>query len=285
MDGVSLLETIDPLFRQAVEAIDAGDEEALKRLLTVYPRLVRERADCGEGYFRQPYLLWFVAENPIRNGKLPGNIASVAQLLIGMAQSESPDSLQSQLDYTLMLVSSGRVARECGVQLRLIDLLVEAGAVPDGAVIPALAHRETAAVGRLLKRGATLTLPVAVGLDRTEDVARLAPTAGPEERRLALAAAAFYGHARILGLLLGFGGVDLDAYCPAGFHAHSTPLHQAVQSGSFDAVRTLVEAGARLDVTDLVFQGTPLGWAKHMEQTAIAAYLNKQNGQSQQEVY
>jgi peptide-methionine (S)-S-oxide reductase len=26
-----------------------------------------------DGFFRQPYLLWFVAEDPVRNGKLPGN--------------------------------------------------------------------------------------------------------------------------------------------------------------------------------------------------------------------
>jgi hypothetical protein len=38
----------DPLFRQAVSAIDAGDVIALERLLTAHPRLVRERLDYGE---------------------------------------------------------------------------------------------------------------------------------------------------------------------------------------------------------------------------------------------
>jgi len=30
-----------------------------------------------DGFFQRPYLLWFVAEDPVRNGKLPRNIAAV----------------------------------------------------------------------------------------------------------------------------------------------------------------------------------------------------------------
>jgi peptide-methionine (S)-S-oxide reductase len=58
--------------------MDAGDGSALERLLETHPRLLRERLDSGEGYFRRPYLLWFVAENPVRNGRLPRNIANVS---------------------------------------------------------------------------------------------------------------------------------------------------------------------------------------------------------------
>ena len=55
----------------------------LQRLLTANPQLVRVRLESPgdwlrdlvdgalEGYFKQPYLLWFVAENPIRHEKLP----------------------------------------------------------------------------------------------------------------------------------------------------------------------------------------------------------------------
>jgi hypothetical protein len=38
-------------------------------------------------------------------------------------------------------------------------------------------------------------------------------------------------------------GVDLNAYSPPGFHPHGTALHHAVDSGSLDAVKVLVEAG------------------------------------------
>src|SRR5438445_2855547 len=102
-------EILDPLFRGAVSAIDAGDLSALEDLLAKHPKLVRDRIDCGAGYFRQPYLLWFVAENPIRNGKLPRNIAQVTRAILQAAERERVDSLREQLDYALGLVCSGRV--------------------------------------------------------------------------------------------------------------------------------------------------------------------------------
>ena len=254
-------EVADPLFREAVGAIDAGDVAALERLLAVHPRLVRDRIDGGgEGYFRDPYLLWFVAENPVRNGTLPANIAEVTRTILRAAKSESPETFQEQIDYALGLVCSGRVPRESGVQGPLIDVLADSGARPDGALLPALAHREIAAVERLLSRGAALTLPAAVGTGRTTDVARLGRTASAEDRQIALAAAALYGDAAALGDLIAL-GVDLNAYSPAGFHPHATALHHAVDSGSLDAVKTLVESGADLAAKDRLYQGTPLDWA------------------------
>src|SRR5262249_60238913 len=49
----------------------------------------------------------------------------------------------------------------------------------------------------------------------------------------------------------------------SGNHPHSTPLHQAVVGGHEAVVRLLVERGARLDLRDTVWQGTPLGWARY----------------------
>lgn len=264
----------DPRFRQAVAALDAGDVSALEGLLAAHPELVSQRADCGEGYFHQPYLLWFVAENPIRNGRLPGNIAQVAGTILEAAERQGVESLRHQIDYALELVCSGRVSRECGVQRELIDLLLDASADPDGALVSCLAHREVAAAERLLERGARLTLTAAVCTGRTDDVRRLAPAAGAEERQRALAAAALYGLAPTLALLLDL-GVDLDAYSPAKFHSHATALHHAVDSGSLEAVRVLVEDGAGLSTRDLLYQGTPLDWAEYLERAEIAAYLRE----------
>ena len=62
----------DPVFREAVEAIDAGNVSVLKGLLAIYPELVMRPLDLPEeGYFKNPYLLWFIADNPIRHEKLP----------------------------------------------------------------------------------------------------------------------------------------------------------------------------------------------------------------------
>jgi len=265
----------NPSFREAVSAIDAGDISALERLLAAHPELVRDRLEDGEGgeeYFRHPYLLWFVAENPIRTGKLPRNIVQVTRAILKAAEHQG--SLGEQIDYALALVCSGRVARESGAQGELIDVLCDAGADPNGALVPALAHAELTAAERLLERGAGLTLLAAVCTGRTDDVARLAPGASAEERQSAFAGAALYGKARLLALLIDL-GVDLNAYNPPGFHPHGTALHHAVASGSLDAVKVLVEAGADLGTRDRVHQGTPLGWAKHLQRTEIAAYLRE----------
>lgn len=264
--------TLDSRFQDAVDAIDAGDADRLERLLANDPGLVRDRADGGEGYFRRPYLLWFVAENPIRNGRLPANIADVTRVLLRAA--EGVESRQEQIDYALGLVCSGRVARECGVQRELIDVLGDAGADLNGALRPAFAHREVAAAERLLERGAAPGLTAAVCLGRIGDVARLAPASSAGERQEAFAAAALYGNARALAILIGL-GVDVSAYNPPGFHDHGTALHHAVDSGSLDAVRVLVEAGADRGARDRIYQGTPLDWAEYLGRVEIAAYLRK----------
>src|SRR5262249_41672807 len=62
----------DPLFRRAVELLDSGDVENLKKHLTAFPGIVRRRMLFeGGNYFRNPTLLEFVAENPVRRDRLP----------------------------------------------------------------------------------------------------------------------------------------------------------------------------------------------------------------------
>src|SRR5438128_12636217 len=115
---MNALMLLDPRFQDAVDAIDSGDAGRMERLLAEDPGLVRDRVDGGEGYFRRPYLLWFVAENPVRNGRLPANIAAVTRVILLAA--EGVESRQEQIDDALALVCSGRVAREWGVQRELI---------------------------------------------------------------------------------------------------------------------------------------------------------------------
>jgi ankyrin repeat protein len=97
-------------------------------------------------------------------------------------------------------------------------------------------------------------------------------TADAESRHRALALAAQHGHADVVRLLLD-AGEDPNRYNPDGNHSHSTPLHQAALAGHEAVVRLLVERGARLDIKDTVYRGTPLGWAIHAGQTGIETYL------------
>ena len=95
-----------------------------------------------------------------------------------------------------------------------------------------------------------------------DDAARLLPSADAEARHRALSLAAQHGHSEVVRLLLD-AGEDPNRYNLEGNHAHSTPLHQAVLTGNEAVVRLLVERGARLDIRDTIWQGTPLGWARH----------------------
>ena len=256
----------DPLFLAAVDAIDSGNLPALKTLTGKYPRLVIERLDHPEpGYFKSPYLLWFIADNPIRHQKLPPNITDITQFLVGSVQQQSPDTFQEQVDYTLGLVVTGRIPRECGVQIALIDLLIDAGARP-GNGHSAIAHGNLAAAQRLVERGGPLTLATAICLGRTNDILSLAKESTIADRETALVAAAFYGKAEMLTFIIEL-GVNINAYPDAadGFHSHATALHQAVFSGSLESVKVLVAAGANLAAIDLVYKGTPLDWAQYMQ--------------------
>jgi peptide-methionine (S)-S-oxide reductase len=303
-------ETFDSLCREAVSAIDAGDGATLERLLTEHPRLVRDRLDAPgawlrdkvggalDGFFRQPYLLWFVAEDPVRNGKLPGNIAHVARTIIETAKRDAVDSLQEQLDYVLRLVCWSWIARECGVQIDLIDVLLDAGASVDGRTVyqsrfgthsdSAIYNGNFAAAEHLLERGAALTLSTALCLGRWPDVERLALSGTLGEKQDAFVQAALSGKAEALRRMLAL-GVD-PTTVSARNQSHATALHHAVWSGSLVAVRVLVEAGADLGRRDTIYDGTPLGWAKYGEQhqkdesrakqyKEIVVYLREKGGQ------
>jgi hypothetical protein len=256
-------------FRQAVDLLDQGDVIKLRAHLSKYPHLVRERVWFeGGNYFRHPTLLEFVAENPVRRGTLPDNIVEVAKVLLDTGAKED----QSALNDALGLVSTGRVPRECSVQLPLIDLLCAYGAEPTSAVLAALAHQELEAVEALLRHGARLDLVLAVGLGRVEDFQRFLPASTGEERHRALAVASQHGHADIVRLLLD-AGEDPNRYNPIGFHSHSTPLHQAGAWGHDEVVCLLVERGARPDMKDTLWQGTPADWARHEGKKDIEEYL------------
>jgi peptide-methionine (S)-S-oxide reductase len=282
----------DPLFREAVEAIDSGDINTLKRLLDQHPQLVSQRLDVPkEGYFQHPYLLWFIADNPIRHEKLPANIIEITGLIMENVRKYAPETFQQQISYTCWLASTGRIPKECGVQIGLISLFLDAGVKP-GSGLSELAHGNIEAAKHLIKRGAELSLPVAVGLDWKDDMMRLAKTAIQSEMQVALVVAAFFGKTDIISFLIDK-GVDVNAVPDNffGFHSHASALHQAVYSGSLESVKLLVEAGAKLDATDRVYHGTPLGWVMHMQTEGgydeegkrrfaeIEAYLRQIDGQ------
>jgi hypothetical protein len=299
--GVKAEPSLDDLFRQAVEAIDAGDLAALNRQLADHPRLAQERltkpgrwlrdqvGDALGGFFKAPFLLWFVAEDPVRNRRLPGNIVDITNAIIDAARRTGAKNLQEQLDYALCLVAWSGVAADFGVQLPLIDALIDAGAAPALNANNALVNSHIAAAERILERGGEVTLASALCLGRWEDAERLAREATVEQRQFAFILAALTGRAegvrRVLDLGAGINQRTRELY------SHATALHHAVCSGSLDTVKVLVDAGADTRAKDKVYGGTPLGWAKHYlgearddesraRYAAIAAYLEERSHDS-----
>jgi hypothetical protein len=259
----------DPRFREAVSLIDDGNVDGLRRLLAAVPGLTSQRVSFeGENYFREPSLLEFIAENPVRHDALPPNIVDVAQVILDAGARFDARSIQA----TLNLVSSGRVARESGAQIDLVNLLCEYGADPSEAMGSALGHGEFEAVEALLARGARMDLRAAAATGRLADARATATNASAEDRHFAMAWAAQFGHIDIVRLMLDL-GLDPSRFNPPGAHSHSTPLHQAALAGHANVVRLLVESGANVGVTDILWGGTPADWAEHGGHHEIAAYL------------
>jgi peptide-methionine (S)-S-oxide reductase len=277
--------SIDQLFQQGVALIGTGDVQALGQLLSDHPELARERLTSPgpwlrervggalDGFFKDPYLLWFVSEDAPFHGYLPHNIAEVTRAILRVARGAP--RLQEQLDSALRLVCWSGIAQRCGVQIELIDTLLAAGASPDGGPDNALVNSHVAAAEYLAARGANLTLGSAVCLGRWNDARRLLAAASESEKQFALVLSALNGKADAVRWMVEAGA---DVNRPSSdLYAHGTPLHHAVCSGCLATVRALVEAGADPRTRDAAWNGTPLGWAEH--------YLSERNDDDSQERY
>lgn len=264
-------------FEAAVEAVIAGDETQLERLLRANPALVHARSNivtCHDPPVHGATLLHYLGANGVENfrQKSPPNAAAVAKMLLDAGAE--PDALASMYGgrYTTMnMLASSTPPAEAGVQVALIETLLHYGAALEGRgegqwtspLMTALVFGFRDSAEALERRGAAIdTLAAAAGLGRLADVKRLLALASQEDRHLALALAAQLGHVECLRALLD-AGEDPNRYNPACCHAHATPLHQAALGGHFAAVRLLIEHGARLDFRDSIYDSTPLGWAEH----------------------
>jgi len=279
-------------FERAVEAVVDGDIVALKQLLADDPELVRARS-TRVNHFDPPMhrstLLHYLAANGVEGyrQRSPKNAAEVAKVLL--EAGADPNALSwaygGQCTTMALLVSSSPPA-SAGVQVPLVETLIDYGAsvAPAGEgnwtspIETALVFGKHDAALALVRRGAPIqSLAAAAGLGRVDDVRRMLPSAEEQDRHRALALAAQCGQPAVVGVLLD-AGEDPNRFNPPGTHSHTPPIHQAVAAGHLDVVKLLVDRGARLDIRDTIYQGTPLGWAKYCDQPAIAAFLQEHGG-------
>jgi ankyrin repeat protein len=268
-------------FEAAADAVVAGEISALRSMLHENADLIRARSRR----WHRATLLHYIAANGVERGrqKTPANAVEVARMLLdsGAEVDALADMYDAKCTTMSMLVSSCHPAK-AGLQVALAELLLDYGASFEGpgsawqsALMTALTFGYLDTARALALRGAPVnTVAAAAGLGRHDDASRLLPTADSQSKHIALALAAQHGHADVVRLLLD-AGEDPSRYNPDGYHSHATPLHHAVWNDKADVVRLLVERGARLDIRDTVYDGTPLGWANYGGRTEIAEYLRE----------
>jgi peptide-methionine (S)-S-oxide reductase len=281
VDKAAIVELLDrPVirdrgFRAAVAAIRRGDVGALARLLDAEPRLLRERIvepECYREaarpqYFRDPKLFWFIANNPTLMKRMPDNIVEVAEAMIARGVDKA------DLDYALELVMTSSPAREQGLQIPLVELLLGAGATATTqAIAMTLGHRELAPIQALLRMGHRMTAPMAAALGRTDQLSGLLRTAPADEIQNALGMAVINGRTDAALLALD-AGADPNQFLPV--HTHSLPLHQAVLDENLGLMELLVARGARTDIADKLWNGTPLDWTIHLGKDRARSWLER----------
>ncbi|MBN9382101.1 MAG: ankyrin repeat domain-containing protein [Chitinophagaceae bacterium] len=273
IEGLQQPESLASYFETAVDAIVGGDEPLLRRMLAGRPELVRTRSMRIHG----ATLLHYTAANGIENfrQRTPLGIVPIVRLLLAAGAEVDAALIEGGGGTTLGLAATSVHPARAGVQLRLMELLLDAGAAVDGPpggwqpMMAALANARPEAAALLADRGAYMTIVAAAGLGRETAVRSFFNTAGeymptrekvwhvPEDPKGQLARAfmyaCIYGHTAIAAFLTEKGvdpGVqDYDSY---------TGLHWAAHGGHVDTVQFLLERKVPLELKNC-HDGTVMG--------------------------
>ena len=255
-------------FEAAVDAIVKGDAATLHKLLRENPELVRARSTREH----HSTLLHYVSANGVEDfrQKTPQNIVEIAKMLLDAgADVNAESSAYGGRSTTLGLAATSCHPEHAGVQIPLLQLLIDRGAIIDGpdsgsAVNGCLHNGRGEAAAFLASRGARLDLEAAAGVGRLDVVkgfftggGALRPPATPQQLTDGFAWACEFGRTAVVEFLLGC-GIKIDAKLK---HNGQTGLHWAAYGGHAGTVKLLLQHGAQVGAKDESFGGTPLEWA------------------------
>jgi ankyrin repeat protein len=256
-------------FETAVDAIVSGDASKLKRLLRKNPELVRMRSTREH----RSTLLHYVSANGVEDfrQKTPTNVVEIARLLLEAGADVNAESdAYGGRSTTLGLTATSCHPKNAGVQIELLELLIDYGATidpPDGGscVVGCLRNGRGQAAQYVASRGSRLDLEGAVGVGRLDVVqsffnhdGSLKPPSNDTQMTYGFGWACEFGYIAVLDFLLRK-GVPVNGKLRQG----ETALHRAALTAQLEAVKLLLEHGASIDVVDKTFQGAPLDWALH----------------------
>jgi ankyrin repeat protein len=215
-------------------------------------------------------LLHYCSANGVEDYRqtTPANVVAMARMLLDAgAEVNAKSDAYGGGSTTLMLTATSVHPERVGVQMALMELLLERGAAIDGrssAVNACLRNGRGVAAEFLAGKGARLDLEGAAGvgaLDRVkeffaEDGGLKAP-ATAQQLADGFCWACEFGRVRVVEFLLQHGvraGTTLRA-------DGVTPLHWAALGGHVEIVRLLVARGAGVNARETGYDGTPVGWA------------------------
>lgn len=277
IEALTQAKSPDSEFESAADAVVEGDIAKLRGMLRENPTLIRARSARDH----RATLLHYIAANGHEGWrqKTPKNAVEVARLLLDTGAE--PDAIAHMYggDATTMdmLVSSVH-PHAAGVQVALVDILVDYGAAVNGVednsspLMTAFRFHYPLAAEALARRGARIdNVITAAALGRVDLVdafvtddgelrpeVRLAQVRWPRLPRdgrvhlgYALTWAATWGRKDVVELMLRK-GVD-----PSGKDDDATALHFAAAFGHMDIVRLLLRHGASLETLNS-YDGTVL---------------------------
>lgn len=246
-------------FERAVEAVIHGELEALRQMLAKSPELIRAQSTRGH----RATLLHYVSANGIEGfrQKSPANSADITRLLLDSgAEVDATIFVYRHEHATLALTATSTPPREAGVQIPVLDVLLEYGAAIDypeedrNVIRDCFFNGCPEAAEFLARRGARLSLEAAAGIGRLDEVKRLLPAHRNDLQRAFLLACGF-GQDEVVEYLLEHGA---DLRDDAG--TKEAPLHWAVMGSQVSTAKLLIERGAPLEQLN-GYNGTPLGQA------------------------
>jgi hypothetical protein len=268
LEGLERADSTTARFEAAVDAVVGGDAAMLAALLGEHPDLVRARSMREH----RSTLLHYISANGVEDFRqeTPTNIVEIARLLLKCGADVNAESDAYGGGWTALgLTATSCHPENAGVQLALLELLIEHGAVVDGpnerSVVEAcLQNGRGQAAEYLASLGARLSLEGAAGVGRLDVVktcfqqdGSLKPPATQQQMRDGFAWACEFGRTNVVEFLLQR-GANVNARLR---HDGQTGLHWAAYSGHAETVKLLLERGAAVDTKDERYGGTQLGWA------------------------
>ncbi len=268
----------------AADLIVSGESAKLEKLLREDPSLVRARSLREH----RSTLLHYVSANGIEDfrQKTPKNIVEITQLLLAAGADVNAESdAYGGRSTTLGLTATSCHPENAGVQIPLMELLIDHGAFLDGSdgrsiVNSCLQNGRGPAAEFLASRGARLDLEGAAGVGRLDLVKSFfsengesPPPATQQKMEDAFAWGCQFGRTAVVHFLLQQ-GLEVDSKLR---HHGQTGLHWAAYGGHSETVKLLLELGAPIDAKDDAFNGTPLEWALYEWSNASQAAIDRRD--------